>query len=169
MAKRNVFLKPNDIFSLSKMETLNVITIKPLEFMSTSIGTSLAGIQILLQGKPFEMVPFASIDTAENIGKFTVDTNNKILLFVDNTQIQTEQQARDYVWGLVVIYEMKELKVADNIPTYVCESFDSNGYQVSETLASPLPEVMNKIKCLDNILDINETGYYYHILTRNMN
>lgn len=167
MSKRNIILEPHDFLSLKPLTTVNVITIKPLEFALSTLATTPSAIEVMLQGKPFEMVEYANVDNADNVGKFTIDTSNNLVLIVDNTQVQTEREARHYIWGIVIFYQLKELTLGDNIPTYVCQSFNSTGYQVSETMASPLPDIMNKIKCLDNILDINET-YYYHILTRNM-
>lgn len=167
MSKRSIILKPENFLSLKPLTTVNIITIQPLELALSTLATTPNSIEVLLQGKPFEMVEYANVDNVDNVGKFTIDTSNNLVLIVDNTQIQTVREARNYIWGIAVFYQLKELTLADNIPTYVCQSFNSTGYQVSETVPSPLPDIMNKIKCLDNILDINET-YYHHILTRNM-
>lgn len=167
MAKRCVVLTPENFLSLTSMESVDVVTVEKLENMSNNIQVNFSGIDIMLQGKKMDIIKFESIDSVDNIGKFTIDTSGNILIFVEKGSIANQTDASMYIWGMVVIYELKDLVAADNIPTYLCESYNTEGYKISETTPSTLPDIMSKIKCLDNILDINETGYYYHIIHRN--
>lgn len=168
MSKRTIYLNPCDVFSLTPLTTVNTIVINTLDYTSTNLATVSGQISVMLQGKEFSYVLFADIDNADNVGKFSINTSNQIVLVVDNTTVMTMDAARKYVWGIVVTYPMKSLKYVDQIPTYIMQSFTCNNYQVSQTIASDLPSLMNKMKCLDTVLDIDEAGFYYHILTRSM-
>lgn len=168
MVKNNIVLTPRDFVSIQKLTTVSIVTVTPLEFALADFANTPSSIEVMLQGVPFAIVAYTDIDAADNVGKFSIDTNNNLVFIVDSTKVVTEQDARNYIWGIAVIYTLKCLTVADNIPTYVCESFDTMGHKISETLGVKLADIMNKINCLDSNQDINEVGYYYHIVTRNM-
>lgn len=168
MAKRRLFIEPHMVFSLDKLTTVNIITIKHLPMANRDLANIPNSIVVLLQGKHIEQMPYDNVDNADNVGKFAINTNNQLIFFVDNTLVQNMHEARAYVWGMVVDYLLKPLKYADEIPTYIMHSYTSEGVQVSETTATDLPTIMNKIKCLDKVLDIDGNGFYTHILTRTM-
>lgn len=168
LATRKIFLEPEMVYNLDNLTTVNVITIENLPWADKNLATIPNSISVFRFGKPIEQIPYENIDNSDNVDKFSINTNNQLVFFVDNTLVQNIYKARMYVWGLVVCYLLKPLKYADAIPTYIMQSFTSQGLQVSETIATDLPTIMNKIKCLDKALDIDGNGFYTHILTRTM-
>lgn len=168
MIKNNIVLKPRNFLSLQKLTAVSIITVAPMEFAIADFANTPSSIGVMLQGVPFEMVAFSDVDAVDNVGKISIDTNNNLVFVVDSTKVANEFDARNYIWGIAVVYSMKCLTVADSVPTYVCTSFDTFGHKVSETLGVKLADIMNKISCLDSNQDINAFGYYTHIVRRNM-
>lgn len=168
MKHRGVFLRPCDVLSVNAMTSVTTITIKSFWNPAATLGSTPDGIHVLLQGKPFEYVEFASIDNAGNAGKYSVNTQNQLVLIVSSVEVTDLASAEKYVWGIYVDYLLKSLQYADSVPTYVMETYNVNNYEVCQTEASSLPNLMQKIQCLDKDLDVDEGGYFYHVLTRSM-
>lgn len=168
MRHRGVFLRPCDVLSVTALTTVTTITIKTFPNAIASMSSTPNAINVMLQGKPLEFVEFASVDSADNEGKYSINTSNQLVLIVSSVTVTDKITAGNYVWGIYVAYMLKSLQYADNIPTYVMETYNVNNYEVCQTESSSLPTLMQKIQCLDKDLDIDEGGYFYHVLTRSM-
>lgn len=168
MAKRRIFLTPDMVYELTALTSVSTIVIEPLEYVATNLLAVPNSISVKLQGVDFAEVAFADIDNVDNIGKFSINTANQLVLVVDNTKVTNLEEARKYIWGIVVTYLLKPLTYADNIPTYIMTTRTSMGMLVSETVATNQPDLQNKMRCLDSSLDLNENGPFIHTLIRSV-
>lgn len=167
MSNKSIYLNPDNVEGFEELTSVNVIVIKPFEYAATSFLNVKNSVVVLLQGKHFEQVAYEDIDNSANVGKFAIDTTNRLVLVVDNVAVTNIHEAKKYVWGIVVKYEKRPLKYMDEIPTYTVKTYTDNNILVSETIPTSLPDVMNKIKCLDKSLSLDDCKYY-HILERSV-
>lgn len=168
MKHKVVYLTPCDVALVTKMANVTTITINLFDYVLPNLSTTPNSLFVSLQGKFLEMVAYDNIDLADNVGKFSVDLNNRLVFIVDSTIVTDNKTAYNYVWGYRVAYLLKSLAYFDDVPTYTMKTYDIENYLISETLPMELAQAMNKMKCLDNSLDLPTNGYYYHVLTRSL-
>lgn len=163
----NRILTKNDISTIINKTSTVFIQLNPLPFIvnNPTMGTDVIPT---LNGSAVETVEYDSADSAGNEGKFTMDTNYNIYVIAQQTEITDICSAGRYITGFVVSYNANPLYYFDTVPTYILRTYDVNNYLVGETMPCDLPTLMNKIKCLDQGVNVSEVGPYHHVLVRSL-
>ena len=170
MGIKKIFLDKENFFELSTSETsVHVIETKTFPYMATHTGV-ISNLQtVSLQGVKLVEIAVADVDNASNIGKYAVTTTNSILFVVDDSIIDTDEKAKNYLMGILCEYEMIDLEYSSTDSLYTMETRMADGTFVGSTSASSLSVLTNKMVCLDTNQDINaDAGYYVHTLIRSI-
>lgn len=165
---QDVFLTPGDVNGFTAMTSTTFITINPFPNATQSFIQAPNSIRVSVQGKPFEYVAYNEADQAENVGKYTIDTMNRLVLIAETLTITDCCSCGKYVSGIQVHYQLKPLQYADKVPTYYMKTYNCNNYLVTASGPAPLPDLLAKAKAIDENQDLNVGGPLYHVLTRNM-
>lgn len=169
------FLKPDDFSSLDTTTyiNINVIKLKPLEFSSNHEAGKINGLEeIRVRGKLIEEVAYINddlLDQPENINHFIVKPDNSIYFIVSKENIKNSDDAKSYIWGMYISYQMRDIKyVSDDESIYTIETRKSDGTLVKKTVGTTLQNLINVITILDKDQDLKNEGYYIHSIRRNI-
>lgn len=147
----------------------NVIVTSALPYVAVPTGTIDNQVNISLQGVEMTEVAYADIDILANVGKFAMNTNSTVNLIVDKTLVDTEAKAKDYLKGLMVIYELRTLAYNETTPNlYTIQTTLPSGVVVGNTVATNLEGLVARIETLDDNLNINTVGYYIHTIIHSL-
>lgn len=168
MRYRDVFLTPGDVNGFTITDSVTLITINNFDYGVQSFVSVPNSIRVSVQGKALEYVAFANVDNADNIGKYSINTMNQIVLVASNLTENECCAIGKFVSGIQIHYQLRPLTFADNVPTYMMKTYNVNGYLVTASGPAPLNELMAKAQSLDKNQDINAGGFLTHELIRNM-
>lgn len=163
------FIDLSDFYELDTAYTsVNGIWLNPMEFASVHDGTTLGLQTISLQGVELPEIVYADLDLIGSVGSYTVDpTTNSIIIIVDKAIIDSEEKAKNYIQGMLVVYEYKILEYFSTDALYTLETTSSSGNTISSSLASSMGTLVSKMYTLDSNLNLNDNnGYYVHTLRR---
>lgn len=171
MSKNEHFLRPEDFlnFNMDLYTNINLIKINPLLFMAQHDNNINNLEQISIQGLNIPEIAYISdqlLDNPSNVGKYFCLNDNCITFIVAKDKINSIQDAKNYIFGIYVLYQMKVLQYNSNEPVYVMTTKTSDGKEININTGSTLPILMNKINVLDENLDINTIGYFEHKIRR---
>lgn len=149
----------------------NVIKIGPLEFARYSNGCEHDNdVYCSFQGSYLKQVLEADLDEEENARAFAFVTesngNSYIKLAVPKSNIDNIDTAIKFITGMLIEYKMAHVTAANNCrdSLYEVSTYLPDGTLVSNTVACPLQEVAKKIMAFEANHDINEVGYYRHVV-----
>jgi len=164
---KRVFINSEDFYSFTVGVNANTIRINPMPYMAVHTG-SISGLQHLyLQGNELTEIAVADVDILLNVGKYAVDTSNSVCFVVDKITVDTEEKAKKYIEGFLLVYQMVSLQYSGDINIYTMYTYATDGTFIGGTNASSLTDLEYKMSILDKMQNINGiTGYYYHILNR---
>lgn len=168
MRYRDVFLTPGDVNGFTVTDSVTLITINTFDYGVQNFTAVPNSIRVSVQGKALEYVAFANVDNADNIGKYSINTMNQLVLIASNLTENECCEIGKFVSGVQVHYQLRPLTFADNVPTYLMKTYNVNGYLVTASGPAPLNELMAKAQSLDKNQDINVGGFLTHELIRNM-
>lgn len=172
MARNNArFFVDDDMFyGLDTSGTTNnMIVIGPIEYSMPSTATAVNPVYCSFRGVPLTQVAETELDDANAEGSFayvSIPTGNFIKIAVSKVAVPDMQIAKNYVRGLLVDYQLTNLTRAGTCkePLYEVSTYLSDGTLVSPTVACGMPDIVRKIQALEANLDINEVGYYEHVI-----
>jgi hypothetical protein len=168
---RRVFIDgEKDFYSFSAGTNVALIVLNAFDYMETHAGT-VSGLQtISIQGVDMEEVAFASIDTAGYAGKYAVSgVTNCITIAADKTTITSAALAKNYITGMLMVYQMYDMEYVSTDPTYTMESYAADGTLLGTTRNTSVTSLTAKMEALDEELNVNDPpGYYSHVYTRGM-
>lgn len=160
--------------SFDEFSNVNVITTIPLpfyvpttSFSSLSVRRGLENVEIATIDTNSE----AAVDSADNIGKVTVNPNNQLVFFVAPDKVMNPCMAKEYIVGFIVSYITGKVVYVTpaNTATYnVVVERGSDGAFVSSYKQSALSDLMKMIPSLDNTLNVDMTGGYVYKIFRDM-
>lgn len=168
MRYRDVFLTPGDVSGFTVTDSVTLITINTFDYGVQSFTSVSNSIRVSVQGKALDYVAFANVDNADNVGKYSINTMNQLVLIASNLTENECCEIGKFVSGVQVHYQLRPLTFADNVPTYLMKTYNVNGYLVTASGPAPLNELMAKAQSLDKNQDINVGGFLTHELIRNM-
>lgn len=168
MKYRDVFLTPGSVSGFTVTDSVTFITINNFDYSVQSFISVPNSIRVSVQGKQLEYVAFANADNADNIGKYTINTMNQLVLIASNLTENECCEIGKFVSGVHVHYQLRPLTYADQVPTYMMRTYNVNGYLVTASGPAPLNELMAKAQVLDKNQDLNVGGFLTHELIRNM-
>lgn len=148
----------------------NVIKIGPLEFAKPSDKTINNNVYCSFQGVFLNQVLETDLDEVTNAKCFAYITDNTgrsyIKLAVAKDSIDNVGTAIKFITGLLIDYKIAQVAPAGTCrdALYEVSTYLADGTLVSDTIACPMPDVVRKILALEANHDINETGYYKHIV-----
>lgn len=148
----------------------NIIKIGPLEFAKPSDKTLDNNVYCSIQGTYLTQVLEANLDEITNASCFAYTTDNTgrsyIKLATAKDTISDVGKAIKYITGILIEY-----RIAQVVPAGTCKdslyevtTYLADGTLVSDTVACSMPDIVRKIVALEANHDINETGYYKHIV-----
>lgn len=168
MKYRDIFLTPGSVAGFAITDSVSLITINAFDYAVPSFVASPNSIRVSIQGKPMEYVAFANADNADNIGKYTINTMNQLVLIGSPLTENECCAVGKFVSGVQVHYQLKPLTYTDNVPTYMMRTYNVNGYLVTASGPAPLNELLNKAQVLDKNQDLNVGGFLTHEIVRSM-
>lgn len=168
MKYRDIFLTPGSVNGFVTTDSVTLITINTFDYAVPSFIATPNSIRVSVQGKTMEYVAYANADNADNVGKYTINTMNQLVLIASNLTESECCEIGKFVAGIHVHYQMRPLQYADNVPTYLMKTYNVNGYLVTASGPAPLNELLVKAQALDKNQDLNVGGFLTHELIRNM-
>lgn len=174
MALNNVkfFADDNHFVSLVELTNVNIVTIGPLDYAVTSTGENNNPVYCSFRGKYLKQVSMSDIDNEENIDCFCYETDKVgrcyVNLIVDKNEVFNIPQAKCAIRGLLVDYKLANITGTGTTrePLFELTTYLSDGTLVSPTIGMSLGDILKKIMCFETNFDINEAGYYNHVIRR---
>ena len=147
----------------------NIITIGNLKYAVNADGSDKNPIYCSFRGQYLKQVTTEQLDISGNEDCFAyVNSNgdNQIKLAVSKVTVTNVEEAIKYIRGMLVDYQLAPLTVAGTCkdPLYEVSTYLSDGKLVSPTIACSLADAVRKIQCLETNFDMNEVGYYEHVI-----
>lgn len=163
-----VFINDLNFGGLYSLENINLIIIINLEFTIPSNGTANNNIYCSFRGKYLRQVSLETIKTSSEVDLFVYDTdnNNNYIMISVPKDINNSEEAKKYIRGMLVEYQIADLVPVGSCkdPLYEVSTYLLDGTLVSTTVACNMPDIVRKIQALEANLDINEQGYYKHVV-----
>ena len=174
MSLNNVkfFADDNNFISLTFLTKNNVIVIGGLKYGVISNNTNTNHVYCSFRGKYLKQIIVENFDEVDSIDCFAYETTNDnkgyIKLVVDKTIVTDIASAKDYIRGLLIDYELTEIIPTGSAkePLFELSTYLSDGTLISPTIACSMSDIFNKIIALETNFDINEIGFYNHIIQR---
>lgn len=174
MARNNVkFFANEDVFhSLQDLDDNNVvITIGPLEFAEVSNGSNTNNVYCSFRGSQLKQIPYSELEgenVEENTFAYITESDGRtfIKIVAPKDQVVNKNSAIDFITGLLIDYQLAPIHTAGSCKDqlYEVSTYLSDGTLVSPTVACSLADVVRKIQAFEAHLDINEVGYYNHVV-----
>lgn len=148
----------------------NIIKVGPLPFAKPSDQTVNNNVYCSFQGKFLNQVLSTDLDEITNAQCFAyiTDTTGRsyIQLAVSKENVDNPGAAIKFITGMLIDYKLAQISPAGTCKDslYEVTTYLSDGTLVSDTVACPMPDVVRKILALEANHDINETGYYKHVV-----
>ncbi len=166
-AQKKLFLDFDNFSSRIVGDDLTAIVLDPLPYAKIHDG-SIQGFEVLsLQNVEIPQVVFTAYDDISNIGSYCVDpSTNSILILVDSDTITTDQLAKNFIQGILTIYDMISLEYFGSTELYQLSTSYSNGVFVGSTNPTTFSVLENKISAYSSDINVNDIGYYEFKITR---
>ena len=148
----------------------NVITIGDFEYAPTSDGSNLNPVYCSFRGNFYPQITSDRLDEGglENSFAYVNTPNGKgqIKIVVSKSEVADIGTAIKYITGMLVSYELAPVVAAgtNKEPLYEVETYLSDGTLVSPSIACSLPDIARKIQALETNFNLNEVGYYKHVI-----
>lgn len=152
----------------------NIITIGPLRFAKPSDKTNRNPVFCSFKGVQMPQITEDSLDDSSSEDSFcyiSLPNNiNLIKIAVNKADIDSMELAKKYIEGLLVDYHLAALVPAgsNKEPLFEVSTYLSDGTLVSPSAACSLNDIVKKVLAFEANLDINEAGYYKHVITRSL-
>lgn len=166
MAK--TFIDESNFGGLQNATNNNLVVIGNLEFSIPSDETANNKVYCSFRGEYLEQVTLEEIRSSSKTNIYSYGTSggtNYILLAIPK-EISNVSDATKYIRGMLVEYQIADLAPVGSCkePLYEVSTYLLNGTLVSTTVACSMVDIVRKIQALEANLDINESGYYKHIV-----
>ena len=148
----------------------NIITVGYFDFAEPSNNGSDNSVFCSFRGEQIKQVIESQLDASDSEDCFAYITlpngKTEIKLGVAKSKVDTAQKAFNYIQGMLVEYKLCQLSVAGSCkePLYEVSTYLANGTLVSPTIACSLSDVARKIQALETNFDVNEAGFYNHVV-----
>lgn len=174
MALNNVkvFIDDNYFISLTELVTNNVITIGEFKYGIKSQNTENEPVYCSFKGKYLKQIKKETLDETDSVDSFCYITedNNKcyIKIVVSKEDVSDISLAKNYIRGLLVEYKLADVvgTGTNKEPLFELTTYLSDGTLVSPTVGMSLNDIARKILAFETNFDINEAGFYQHVIQR---
>lgn len=166
-AQKKLFLDFDNFSSRIVGDDLTAIVLNPLPYAKIHDGTVQNFEAITLQNIVIPQVVFTGYDNVSNIGSYCVDpSTNSIMLLVDSSAINSDQLAKNFIQGILVVFDMVNLEYFGSTELYKLSTSYSNGVFVGSTNPTIFSVLEDKISAYSSDININDIGWYEFTITR---
>ena len=167
-----VFIDDNYFISFDRLANNSIITLGDFRYAIKSDSTNKNPVYCSIRGKYLPQITDTLLDETTSVGSFAYVTepNGKcyIKLAIANDTVEDVKGAMDYVRGMLVDYALTDLVGTGTCqePLFELTTYLSDGTIVSPTIAMPLNEIAKRIYAFENNFNLNEVGFYRHVIQR---
>ena len=166
-AQKKLFLDFDNFSSRIVGSALTAIVLDPLPYAKVHDGTVQNFETVSLQNVNIPQVAFSSYDNISNVGTYCVNpATNSIYLLVSSSAITSDQLAKNYIQGILVIFDMVNLEYFGSTELYKLSTSYSNGVFVGSTNPTTFSVLEDKISAYSSDININDIGWYEFTITR---